>query len=116
MKNKTFKIVGWIFIALMLAFVYLPIIILIIFSFAPTSKAIGNWANIAWSTDLYVELIQSEGILEAIKNTFILALTSSTRATIIGTVGASYGDTVLPTVNTTPESYELQKMFRMMFR
>lgn len=33
---------------------------------------------------------------------------------IIGTVGASYGDTVLPTVNTTPESYELQKMFRMM--
>lgn len=88
MKNKTFKIVGWIFIALMLAFVYLPIIILIIFSFAPTSKAIGNWANIAWSTDLYVELMQSEGILEAIKNTFILALTSSTLATIIGTVGA----------------------------
>jgi spermidine/putrescine transport system permease protein len=68
--------------------VYLPIIILIIFSFAPTSKAIGNWANIAWSTDLYVELMQSEGILEAIKNTFILALTSSTLATIIGTVGA----------------------------
>lgn len=33
---------------------------------------------------------------------------------IIGTVGASYGDTVLPTVNTTPESYELQKMLRMM--
>lgn len=88
MKNKTFKIVGWIFIALMLAFVYLPIIILIIFSFAPTSKAIGNWANITWSTDLYVELMQSEGILEAIKNTFILALTSSTLATIIGTVGA----------------------------
>lgn len=33
---------------------------------------------------------------------------------IIGTVGASFGDTVLPTVNTTPESYELQKMLRMM--
>lgn len=33
---------------------------------------------------------------------------------IIGTVGASFGDTVLPTVNTTPESYELQKMFRLM--
>ena len=33
---------------------------------------------------------------------------------IIGTVGASFGNTVLPTVNTTPESYELQKMFRMM--
>lgn len=33
---------------------------------------------------------------------------------IIGTVGAFYGNTQLPTVNTTPESYELQKMLRQM--
>ncbi len=33
---------------------------------------------------------------------------------IIGTVGAFYGDVKLPTVNTTPESYELQKMLRQM--
>lgn len=33
---------------------------------------------------------------------------------IIGTVGASFGDIVLPTVNTTPESYELQRMLRLM--
>lgn len=33
---------------------------------------------------------------------------------IIGTVGAGYGDVTIPTVNTTPESYELQKMFRQM--
>ncbi|MCM1364373.1 MAG: UDP-N-acetylmuramoyl-L-alanyl-D-glutamate--2,6-diaminopimelate ligase [Faecalibacterium sp.] len=33
---------------------------------------------------------------------------------IIGTVGAGYDDVKLPTVNTTPESYELQKMFRLM--
>ncbi|MBQ7295073.1 MAG: UDP-N-acetylmuramoyl-L-alanyl-D-glutamate--2,6-diaminopimelate ligase [Clostridia bacterium] len=33
---------------------------------------------------------------------------------IIGTVGAFYGNTELPTVNTTPESYELQKMLRQM--
>ncbi|MGN0468720.1 MAG: UDP-N-acetylmuramoyl-L-alanyl-D-glutamate--2,6-diaminopimelate ligase [Acutalibacteraceae bacterium] len=33
---------------------------------------------------------------------------------IIGTVGAGYGDVKLSTVNTTPESYELQKMFRLM--
>lgn len=33
---------------------------------------------------------------------------------IIGTVGAGYGDVTLPTVNTTPESYELQKIFRQM--
>ncbi len=36
------------------------------------------------------------------------------RTGIIGTVGASFGDTILPTVNTTPESYELQRMLRLM--
>lgn len=33
---------------------------------------------------------------------------------IIGTVGAGYDDVKLPTVNTTPESYEIQKLFRSM--
>ncbi len=33
---------------------------------------------------------------------------------IIGTVGAGYADVKIPTVNTTPESYELEKMLRMM--
>lgn len=33
---------------------------------------------------------------------------------IIGTIGAKCGETVLPTVNTTPESYELQKLLRIM--
>lgn len=33
---------------------------------------------------------------------------------IIGTVGAYYDNVEIPTVNTTPESYELQKIFRVM--
>lgn len=33
---------------------------------------------------------------------------------IIGTVGAYYDDVEIETVNTTPESYELQKIFRIM--
>ncbi len=33
---------------------------------------------------------------------------------VIGTNGASYKDVTIPTVNTTPESYELQKIFREM--
>lgn len=33
---------------------------------------------------------------------------------IIGTVGVAYGDVKLKTVNTTPESYELQRLFRDM--
>ncbi len=86
--ERTKKIVGWVFIALMLAFTYLPIIILIIFSFAPSTKAIGNWDNIDWSFDLYRQLFEHEQILGAIKNTIIVAVVSSTLATIVGTVGA----------------------------
>lgn len=33
---------------------------------------------------------------------------------VIGTNGAGYGDVTIPTVNTTPESYELQKILRQM--
>ena len=32
----------------------------------------------------------------------------------IGTIGITYGDTLLPTVNSTPESYELHRAFRLM--
>ena len=39
---------------------------------------------------------------------------SGMKCGIIGTVGAYYDDVKIPTVNTTPESYELQKIFRTM--
>lgn len=39
---------------------------------------------------------------------------SGMKCGIIGTVGAYYDDVKIPTVNTTPESYELQKIFRIM--
>ena len=39
---------------------------------------------------------------------------SGMKCGIIGTVGAYYDDVKIPTVNTTPESYELQRIFRIM--
>lgn len=39
---------------------------------------------------------------------------SGSKCGIIGTVGAYFDDVKIPTVNTTPESYELQKIFRIM--
>ncbi len=92
MKSRTFSVIGWIFVALMLAFIYLPIIILIIFSFSST-KVMGNWSDVNWSFALYKELFNTElltsvQILDAIKNTLVLALVSATLATVIGTVAA----------------------------
>ena len=68
MRNTGKKIFGWSFISLMLIFVYAPIVILIIFSFAPESKTIGNWSQISWSLGLYEELFESEDILDDAQN------------------------------------------------
>lgn len=38
----------------------------------------------------------------------------SIKSGVIGTVGAYYEDKFIPTVNTTPESYETQKLMRLM--
>lgn len=40
--------------------------------------------------------------------------TAGNKVGLIGTTGALVGDKKLPTKNTTPESYELQKLFRQM--
>lgn len=88
MNGRAKKIFGWTFISVMLFAVYMPIIILIIFSFAPNSKTMGDFASITWSFGLYEQLLQSDDILTAIGNTLILAFTSSFLATFIGTLGA----------------------------
>ena len=87
-KGLLSTIFSWAFIAIMLVFMYMPIVILIIFSFAPETKAIGNWDNMIWGFDLYEELFNDAEILNAIKNTFIVAVSSSLLATLLGTFGA----------------------------
>ena len=67
------------------AFLYLPMIILIIYSFNE-SKLVTVWAG--FSTKWYGELIQNEAFLSAAWVTVKVAIISSTIATILGTMGA----------------------------
>lgn len=85
MVKKTF---AWIYIGIVLAFIYLPIAFIIVYSFT-TSKVIGSWSGFTF--ELYKEVFvgaESEKILTALKNTIVLGLSSSLIATILGTVGA----------------------------
>ncbi|WP_170328068.1 ABC transporter permease [Ruegeria arenilitoris] len=67
------------------AFLYIPMIILIIFSFNE-SKLVTVWAG--FSTKWYGELFQNEQILDAAWVTLRVAVFSSTIATILGTAAA----------------------------
>ncbi len=67
------------------AFLYIPMIILIIFSFNE-SKLVTVWAG--FSTKWYGELMQNEAFLDAAWVTLRVAVFSSTLATILGTAAA----------------------------
>jgi putrescine transport system permease protein len=72
-------------IALGLAFLYLPITILVIYSFN-ASRLVTVWGG--WSIRWYVELINDRAMLEAAWVTLRIALISATAATVLGTLAA----------------------------
>lgn len=67
------------------AFLYLPMVILVIYSFN-ASKLVTVWAG--FSTKWYGELLQNEAFLDAAWVTIRVAVFSSTVATVLGTMAA----------------------------
>src|SRR5436190_6733752 len=81
-RASRFNIVA---IALGLAFLYLPIAILIVYSFN-NSRSVAVWGG--WSLRWYRELIHDSAMLEAAWTSLRIALLSATAATILGTLAA----------------------------
>ncbi|MGO7169339.1 ABC transporter permease [Rhizobium leguminosarum] len=67
------------------AFLYLPIVLLVIFSFNE-SKLVTVWGG--FSTKWYVSLLSNQGLLDAAWVTIRVGLLSATAATILGTMAA----------------------------
>jgi putrescine transport system permease protein len=72
-------------VALGLAFLYLPIVVVVIYSFN-ASRLVGVWGG--WSTRWYVELFNDQAMRESAWVSFRIALLSATAATILGTLAA----------------------------
>ncbi len=72
-------------IVLGLAFLYLPITILVIYSFN-ASRLVTVWGG--WSTRWYVSLFTDGAMLEAAWSSLRIAATSATAATVLGTLAA----------------------------
>jgi len=75
------------------SFLYIPIILLILFSFNE-SRLVTVWGG--FSTKWYGELMQNQGIKDAAWVTIKVAFVSSTIATILGTIAGLGHDAFWP--------------------
>lgn len=85
MNKKFQKALALSFVFLVLAIVYVPILILIVYSFT-SAKVVGVWNG--FTLDPYISLLSDSDIMEALVNTLVIAVVSSFIATIIGTIAA----------------------------
>ena len=79
------KILAKSYVYLILLLMYVPIIVLIIFSFT-NSDNVGTWNG--FTLELYPRLFKNEAIMKAVGNTIIIALISAIVSTVLGTLGA----------------------------
>ena len=79
------KIVAKTYMYLILFLMYLPILVLIIYSFTGSDQ-LGIWNG--FSFNLYIALFKNKPLMNATKNTLIIAVVSAVISTIIGTLGA----------------------------
>ena len=82
------KLFAQLYLWLLLALLYAPIVIIAIFSFTE-SKVLGNWTG--FSTELYTSLFTGgahHSLVDAIKNTLTIALLAATASTLLGSVAA----------------------------
>ena len=79
------KKLGKIYMALVLFFLYVPIFVLIVFSFNETkSRSVFSGFTFEW----YERLFKNEIIISSLINTIIIAVVASIAATILGTLAA----------------------------
>ena len=81
---KKTKTLSGVYFALMLMFLYLPIMVLIVFSFNETKGYIWSGFSFKW----YLDLFSNERILDSLKNTLIIAAVASVISTILGACAA----------------------------
>lgn len=79
------KILAKSYIVFILLLMYLPILVLVIYSFTETDQ-LGIWDG--FSFQLYKDLFKNKALMSATKNTILIAVVSAIVSTILGTIGA----------------------------
>ncbi len=79
------KILSKIYIGLIIFFLYAPVAVMVFFSFNSGDSV---WVFEGFSLDWYASLVTNSYMLDALKNTIILAISSAVISTALGTMAA----------------------------
>ncbi len=82
-KSRVKNSFSWMYLIILLVFMYLPIIIMMVYSFNE-SKILGNWTG--FSLKWYEAFLNNSQMLDALKTTIIVALLAAIISTVIGTI------------------------------
>ena len=79
-------IVKWAILILVLVAIYLPLLMIVVYSFSTAQSVGGDFGE--FTMGLYTKLFKNERLLDATRNTLIIGLVSAFVATILGTSAA----------------------------
>ena len=79
--DRSLAIWGW----LVFAFLYLPIVVVVVFSFSG-AESVGRWGG--FSLRWYEQMFANEQLMGALENSVVVALISTAVATVFGTAAA----------------------------
>lgn len=83
--NKKVPLYAYIFIGLVLSFVYIPLIVMVVFSFNELqSQTVLQGFTLKW----YAEIFVSRDLSRALSNTIIVSLTATVVSTVLATLAA----------------------------
>ncbi|MDX1497865.1 MAG: hypothetical protein R3352_09940, partial [Salinisphaeraceae bacterium] len=86
MQRRDWLSFGSFFYWLLVLFLYLPIILLVVFSFNDSESL--RFPLQGFTTRWYSEMLRTSGLIDAAKNSIVVGLFSSLAATILGTMAA----------------------------
>ncbi len=85
-SSKVFLGFKWAVLLLVLVAIYLPLLMIIIYSFSSSPSVGGDFGG--FTVALYAKLFKNTKMLAALKNTLIIGLVSAALATILGTTAS----------------------------
>jgi len=84
-RIRTIAMLGKLHAGVMLAFLYLPILVVVVFSFNQSKR---NIVFTGFTFEWYGKLFQNTRLLDALGNTLTVALASTVISVVVGTLGA----------------------------
>ncbi len=85
MNNKKLSVLAKLYIALIIFFLYAPIVVMALFSFNSTPS---TYIFSEFSTKWWTEMFRNSAAMQALKSTILLAVVSAIISTVLGTLAA----------------------------